>query len=608
MLPEEFDRLTSDFLANRKEGSQSLRFAENTIKECRAYLIQNDCEFTSANILNFIKSFNTKNRSFYPKAMRLFYKILKGANLSDDCSILKIESRISQNFETPAWVENSIKEFIDSHNFPSSKTRRNIELRIRKFYYFAIQDGLLSLEKLDYFHVKNVYDKACHKYFLSSLTSYLDHVSAIANLPGLSHAYIYEYNKTLVRISDLDISKYSELSDTSYGLSEMIQVFDQIHNKFPKCLHEGYNAFKTRVELFCRANKIEFIYPILLAWVDYNSIFLKCFSRSYKRFIRVAYEVMANGSDICKSFCKEKETYPDWIAKHIDDYKKVRIENGVSQSTLNMDDNSIRRFISFAVKEGAAKLIDITPNLIKKFHINDINHKTSEAKNAYNIKIRLFLRHLEINELLPYGTADAMPHISATKRRPVEILTNEQLDILFRWFNTPTRSNTYYRDVALIKLMLFCGLRACDAGSLKFGEVDLLQRSINKIQQKTGEPITIPIFDSVINSIFDYLEFERSNSEKPYIFLNLKGDFCKTNTISNIVPRILGKNSGGSHILRRTFASNLLKSSACDAKLIAAILGHTGFDNVNKYLNTNDDLMSIVALEVEDFKYQGEQL
>ena len=49
------------------------------------------------------------------------------------------------------------------------------------------------------------------------------------------------------------------------------------------------------------------------------------------------------------------------------------------------------------------------------------------------------------------------------------------------------------RDAAITLLALSTGLRACDIVALRLGDVDWRGHTIGIVQQKTGNPLTLPL-------------------------------------------------------------------------------------------------------------------
>lgn len=82
--------------------------------------------------------------------------------------------------------------------------------------------------------------------------------------------------------------------------------------------------------------------------------------------------------------------------------------------------SSITRFCAFLTELGFENFSEITPETLKNFNICD-PHNSAEAKNAYNGRIRKFLRYLERKAVIPYGLHHALQATAADKERVVAL-------------------------------------------------------------------------------------------------------------------------------------------------------------------------------------------
>ena len=166
---------------------------------------------------------------------------------------------------------------------------------------------------------------------------------------------------------------------------------------------------------------------------------------------------------------------PSWMNKAYEDYKRFRKENHLSSSTLSFDRIALVRFGKYADNKGCRSLSDLTPELLKAYNIDDTDHVSAAAKQAFNIRIKNLLKYLGEQEIVDAKLWRAMPSGHVPKERPVTILSNEQVDRLLNYCRGPKPSNriSFYRDAAVVMLMLFTGLRLSDAISLRFDELKL---------------------------------------------------------------------------------------------------------------------------------------
>ena len=75
------------------------------------------------------------------------------------------------------------------------------------------------------------------------------------------------------------------------------------------------------------------------------------------------------------------------------------------------------------------------------------------------------------------------------------------------------------RDAAITLLALTTGLRACDIVNLRLADIDWRTRTAEIVQQKTNNPLTVPLTDPLVGKLADYVLDDRPDSR-----LDLPGD------------------------------------------------------------------------------------
>ena len=75
------------------------------------------------------------------------------------------------------------------------------------------------------------------------------------------------------------------------------------------------------------------------------------------------------------------------------------------------------------------------------------------------------------------------------------------------------------RDAAITLLALTTGLRACDIIDLRLGDIDWRGRTVGIVQQKTNNPLTVPLTDLLVGRLADYVLDERPDSGDDHVFL-----------------------------------------------------------------------------------------
>lgn len=75
------------------------------------------------------------------------------------------------------------------------------------------------------------------------------------------------------------------------------------------------------------------------------------------------------------------------------------------------------------------------------------------------------------------------------------------------------------RDAAITLLALSTGLRACDIIELRLGDIDWRGQTLGLVQQKTGNPLTVPLIDVLTSTLADYVLHERPETDDDHVFV-----------------------------------------------------------------------------------------
>jgi integrase len=151
------------------------------------------------------------------------------------------------------------------------------------------------------------------------------------------------------------------------------------------------------------------------------------------------------------------------------------------------------------------------------------------------------------------------------------------------------------RDAAITLLALTTGLRACDIAGLRLGDIDWRARTIGIVQQKTHNPLTLPLVPLVTAKLADYVLNDRPSSRDDHVFLRCKAphtrlaDHAAIYRVTATTFRTAGVTGikAGTSVLRHSAASGLLRA-AVPLPTISAVLGHASRESTNVYLSTDE--------------------
>lgn len=151
----------------------------------------------------------------------------------------------------------------------------------------------------------------------------------------------------------------------------------------------------------------------------------------------------------------------------------------------------------------------------------------------------------------------------------------------------------------LVLLMAYCtGMRRSELVGLKIRDIDFAGKSL-VITGKGNKQRLIPLANELIADMQVYLEFRKKQitREHGYFFITDKGAPVYDKFIYRLVVRCLGKVTTSSkrspHVLRHTFATQLLNNGAC-IEAIRALLGHSDLSATQVY--THNSFENLIKL------------
>lgn len=161
------------------------------------------------------------------------------------------------------------------------------------------------------------------------------------------------------------------------------------------------------------------------------------------------------------------------------------------------------------------------------------------------------------------------------------------------------------RDASITLLALVTGLRACDLIGLRLADIDWRAQLLHVVQQKTGNPITVPLPALVVTILATYVLEERPEATDDHVFLRSiaphtrLADHASMYTVIDKTFRKAGVTGvkAGTQLLRHNAASNMLQATVA-LPTIAAVLGHASPESTNVYLSVDDDRLLQCVLPV----------
>lgn len=161
------------------------------------------------------------------------------------------------------------------------------------------------------------------------------------------------------------------------------------------------------------------------------------------------------------------------------------------------------------------------------------------------------------------------------------------------------------RDAAITLLALTTGLRACDIIGLRLSDIDWRGQTIGIVQQKTNNPLLVPLTTLVAAKLADYLLDERPVSADDHVFLRSVAPPVRLADHASIYRVTaeafrkagIGDVKAGTRFLRHNAASRMLRAAVA-LPTISAVLGHADPESTNQYMSADHNRLLQCVLEV----------
>lgn len=262
-----------------------------------------------------------------------------------------------------------------------------------------------------------------------------------------------------------------------------------------------------------------------------------------------------------------------------------------SPHTLHAYKEDLGQFLDYCATIKEVKdFPDITSKIIREWIVILMSkgHKATTTRRKLSVLRTLF------NYLMREGGVSEDPTETILlpkigRRLPVfvpdyqmdELLDSDELQGGFREL----------RDRLVLLTAYYTGMRRSELVGLKVRDIDFAGKSL-VITGKGNKQRLLPLANELLEDMQCYLEEreKRVQQEHGYFFITDKGTPVYDKFIYRLVVRYLGKvttlSKRSPHVLRHTFATQLLNNGAC-IEAIRALLGHTDLSATQIYTHNS---------------------
>lgn len=302
--------------------------------------------------------------------------------------------------------------------------------------------------------------------------------------------------------------------------------------------------------------------------------------------------------------CRKNYDFTGCFENSINEYLSVK-KTTLSEARIQSIKLYLERFCKCMNNLSLNDINDLTfKHLLKFFDYCSIYTKSTVRATA--ICLRQFILYLWNNGFLEKDFSHDIPIIK--KYRESEIPSAYTEDEVNRLLSCVDKSYSKgKRDYAMMLLAARLGLRSSDICNLQFSSIDWENNKINIVQQKTKNPLSLPLLKDVGEAIIDYIKNGRFDSPENYVFLRENPPYTKINSCSlfSIVDKYMKRakikiptgKKHGPHALRHSLSSLLLEKKV-PLPIISEILAHKSTETTKIYLKIAEKQLLECALPV----------
>jgi site-specific recombinase XerD len=236
---------------------------------------------------------------------------------------------------------------------------------------------------------------------------------------------------------------------------------------------------------------------------------------------------------------------------------------------------------------------------VRRFVLEHIRQHAPASAGCVTTTVRCFLRYLVLQGRCSTDLDEAVPKVPTWRLAKLpRYLPVDDVERLIAACDR--KSPVALRDRALLLLLARLGLRASDVVGLGLGDIDWAEGRL-RVAGKGRRETRLPLPQDAGNAILGYLEAERPAAATDRVFLTARTPIrpLTTSGLRDVVWHALERAgvrapSGGTHILRHSLATRLLREGAT-LDTIGALLRHRNVNTTALYSKVDVGLLRQVA-------------
>jgi site-specific recombinase XerD len=279
----------------------------------------------------------------------------------------------------------------------------------------------------------------------------------------------------------------------------------------------------------------------------------------------------------------------------------LRQERGLAEQTLPHRRIFVQRFLNDHFSNGASvrlshlKAQDFIRHIRRFANVYSVMYRGNQV-----LVLRDFCRFLRQQGYIHEDIASSIPRIPYWKSYELPTpLKPSEVEHLLK--NCEHETPKEMRDYAILLLLTRLGLRAGEVRNLTLDDIDWEMGQIT-VCGKGSKRNCLPLPHEVGKAVVEYLQNGRPPCSSRYVFIRARAPFTKmacSGAIYKVVKRALKQADlhpphKGPHLLRHTFATNLLHRGAVLSE-VSRMLGHEDINSTMVYAQIDQSELKLVT-------------
>jgi integrase len=322
---------------------------------------------------------------------------------------------------------------------------------------------------------------------------------------------------------------------------------------------------------------------------------------TYSTFVNIRRSIK-----VLESYVKGQETAIRYSYKpDSTEHNEILREYRDHLSNNDKSKNTIRSYVSIAglfmdfLHNNFGNDTCITKKHTEKF-LRFINGRYSKSMKVLMNALRAFDEYLLHENIIPNSVLCGFPSRIRQPQHIIRVLDEDEVKLLINSAHSK-------RDKAVLLLAAETGVRSCDIAKLNLVDIDWNTKQINIIQQKTAEPLHLPLTTAVGNSIADYILNERHETSSGKIFIINKPPYkeispqacwqISAKTMKSAYVHQEKNEEKGLHCFRHRI-SNAMLAKSIPLSTVSSVLGHKSKESIRGYIATDVFHLKQCALDL----------